>query len=260
MKNILLISSLVLVLCATALPQQTGSDSALAAIEASYNSGQYLSAELDARRMFEQNSLRDSVKVQLDKWIAFSLIAQGKIPAAKERFVSLLKIDDTFELDPVLTSPKILAVFNDARGAFIAIRKAAAADSSRGLAQTTSASINPVTFRTIAFPGWEQLHQGRTQAGYVMLGAGIVSLTSGIVFEVLRSDARDDYMRAVKPADIASNYDSYNTYRKAEFYSFAAFAAIYIFSEIDVFQQNGLSVTPMTSLRGDHSLRFSLNF
>ena len=96
-------------------------DSSLKQIEALYNSAQYVTAELEARRLYEEMDLTDSARVQIEKWVAFSLIAQGKSSIARERFVTLLSINPDFELDPVLTSPKILSVFYEAKTKFLSL-------------------------------------------------------------------------------------------------------------------------------------------
>lgn len=248
------ISLTILSFCALLSAQNGNSLSSLNDIEALYNGGQYLSAELEARRMFEQSELNDSTKAQLEKWIAFALIAQGKSSLARERFVALLNIDGTFELDPILTSPKILSVFNDARVKFISQKKAVTVDS---LQQSAHYSI---TYRTVVFPGWEQFYQGRTTSGYLYCGAGIITLTSGVVFEILRSTARKEYLDAVKVSDISSKYDTYNTYRKAEIISFAAFALVYVVSEIDVFTATEVTIQPKYSTNIGNQVLLTIRF
>ena len=147
-----------------------------------------------------------------------------------------MKIDPDYDLDPILTSPKILAVYNDARSVFLSSRRS----QSSGEPTAMLLQRNQMTFRTLLFPGWEQLYQGKSTKGLIFLGAGAAALSSGIVFEMLRSDARTEYLNASLPSDIATKYDSYNTYRKAEIYSFIAFAAVYIVSEIDVVSSQDL--------------------
>ena len=240
--------------CGLLSAQNGSSFSTLNDIETLYNNGQYLSAELEARRMFEQTALNDSTKVQLEKWIAFALISQGKSSLAKERFVALLNIDGVFELDPILTSPKILSVFNDARVKFISQKKTAVIDSTKESVQYS------VSYRTIIFPGWEQLHQERSTSGYLYGSVGIMTLTSGIVFEILRSDARKEYMEAVTFSDISSKYDTYNSYRKAEIYSFAAFALVYVASEIDVFTATEITIQPKYSSNQGNQLFLTIRF
>jgi hypothetical protein len=239
--------------------QSVSAFSNLGDIDSLYSNGQYLSAELEARRMYEQAGLNDSTKVQLEKWIAFSLIAQGKPSLAKERFVSLLNIDGVFELDPILTSPKILSVFNDARVKFISQKKNATMDSLQHVSALQPLQYS-VSYRTMIFPGWEQFNQGRTSSGYIYGGVGIVTLTSGMVFEFLRSNARKKYLAATILSDISSQYDSYNSYRKAEIYSFTAFAFVYIASEIDVFTASGVSIQPKYSTNQGNQLLLTVRF
>ena len=238
--------------------QNSSIDSTLREIETLYNAGQYVSSELEARRMLEDVELKDSTKVLIEKWIAFSLIAQGKSALAKERFTTLLKIDEMFELDPVLTSPKILSVFNDAKTKFLSQKRNMIVDSTKYINERNNLSV--VTYRTIVFPGWEQLHHGRTTSGYTFLVGGAVTLTSGVVFEVLRANARDKYLHAKTEPQISSRYETYNKYRKAEIYSFAAFTLIYIVSEIDVFTNYGFIVHPSTSHIGGNQVSFSVRF
>jgi hypothetical protein len=232
----------------------------LQTIESLYNNGQYISAELEARRLQEQSGVSDSVRVQTEKWIAFSMIAQGKSSAAKERFVSLLKIDETFELDPVLTSPKILTVFNEAKIKFVMQKKTAASDSSAIISRLLLQQQPAVTYRTALFPGWEQLHQGRETAGWIFLGAGTVTLAAGVTCEILRADARNTYLNETKADQINSSYQRYNNYRKVEIYSFSLFALVYIASEIDVFTQPSMSLQPAYSNNLGNQLLFSLRF
>ena len=92
-------------------------------IDSLYNSGSYLSAEVEARRLLEYANLNDTAYAEIHKYIAFSLIAQGKSELAKERFAMLLSLYPAYSFDPVLTSPKILAIFNEAKQAFLSSKK-----------------------------------------------------------------------------------------------------------------------------------------
>lgn len=234
-------------------------DSTLHEIESLYNNARYVDAELEARRLSEEMSVSDSTKVQIEKWIAFSLIAQGRIAPARERFISLLSINPDFDLDAVLTSPKILSVFNDAKAKYRSNKR----NQSDSLKADRQRIAQTITYRTALFPGWEQLHHGRTTSGSLFLGAGAATLGAGIAFEILRSNARDEYLKATIPTDINTKYDSYNSYRKAEIYSFVGFAVVYLFSEIDVFTNTDsplLSVQPSNNPLLEHSITLSIKF
>ncbi|MFZ4621454.1 MAG: hypothetical protein ACOYNS_12910 [Bacteroidota bacterium] len=260
MRKIFLLLAIVTICCGNLAAQNLSGEYLLQTIESLYNNGQYISAELEARRLQEQSGMSDSVRVQTEKWIAFSLIAQGKSSAAKERFVSLLRIDDAFELDPVLTSPKILSVFNDAKVKYFMQKKTAAADSSAFISRLLLQQPQPVTYRTALFPGWEQLHQGRETMGWIFLGSGAVTLASGLTCEFLRADARSAYLKETAAGPIDDAYKRYNNYRKAEIYSFSAFVLIYIASEVDVFTNTNVSVQPAYSQNLGNQLLLTVRF
>jgi len=236
-KKILIVSIFFTVYAQYVYAQEGSKHTSLQSIEALYNAGSYVTAELEARRILESRKINDSVRVAVYKFIAFSLIAQGKTELAKEQFISLLKLEPGYDLDPVYTSPKILVVFRESRQNFLLSRKLY---KDNGI-EAALKNNNAVTYRTIIFPGWEQIHQNRTTAGRIFLGAGITTLGAGIVFEFLRSSARRNYLSETDPSEFNKKYDIYNRYYKAEVISFIAFAVIYIASEIDVLRaQNDL--------------------
>ena len=243
------------VIFAEALVAQPSSiDSTFRAIEVSFESGSYIGAELDARRVLEVGGIQDSTRVIAEKWIAFSLIAEGKPSLAKDHFLTLLRINPQFDLDPVLTSPKILAVFNEVKTHYMASTKLKDTISVGGLRQSPA-----ISFRTMIFPGWEQLHSDRSTSGYLFLGGGIATLGSGIIFEVLRSSARSDYLSATTSSAIESKYSRYNKYYKAEIVAFSAFALVYLASEIDVFA-GAITISPVSSSLATSSVTLRLTF
>jgi len=222
-------------LCSVDLSAQTLTpiDSSLAEIKSLFDNGSYISAELQARRLLEDRRVSDSARVQLEKYVAFSLVAQGKNNSATEHFVNALRIDSSLTLDTVLTSPKILAVFNAAKVEFYKENQEVRFAGSRPGAAPGASSDR--SFRTIVFPGWEQVYQGRTEKGDILLGAGAVTAISSITFDFLRRDARTKYLQATTPELASSRYNTYNAYYKTEFYSVSAFILVYLYSEIDAF-------------------------
>jgi hypothetical protein len=221
----------------TASAQASVSDSTLTAAHRLYDGGSYESAELVARRLMEQGPIADSIRIEAERVIAFSLVAQGKTELARDHFESILALNPSFQLDPVLTSPKILTVFAEAKMRFTSARRADA-----GLSTNPQDEVRDITFRAVLFPGWEQYYHGRTESGLLLAGAGVLSLGSAITFEFLRAPARRDYLAATQPADIANKYTTYNRYYRAEVYSLIAFGVVYIASEFDVFLHGDRSV------------------
>ena len=213
----------------------TSTDSTIVEIKKLFDNGSYISAELQARRVLEDRRVSDSARVQLEKYLGFTLVAEGRNESAIEHFVKALRLDSTLSLDPVLTSPKIMSVFETAKREFRA--QAATARPAKPFAKGEEKAYlrGEPTFRAMIFPGWDQLHQGRSTKGYILLGAGAASAISAIASDILRRNARTSYLNASTPALAESRYKTYNLYYKTEFYSVSAFVIIYLYSEFDSF-------------------------
>jgi hypothetical protein len=241
--------------CDAAAQMHGASDSTLNAIRTLYEKGSYLTTELEARRYLEQQSLSDSLRVAAERYLAFALVAQGKGNAAVRHFTTILEIDSTFDLDPVFTSPKILASFNEAKQ-FWHSQQSSDATIPAGMKLST---IPGVSWRSLVFPGWEQLHQGRDLKGYILLSAGAATIGVTIALEVIRSNAKTDYLAATTPAQAATLYTRYNNAYKAQVYSIFTFAAVYLYSEIDAFL--GLPRSQALSLQPEPSgIRLAIHF
>jgi len=222
---LIVFGSLSLAVGVDAAPSQN--DSTVTEIRQLYEEGSYSTAELEGRRFLEQPGVDDSVRIQVEKFVAFSLIAQDKPKFAESHFWSILQRDSSFNLDPELTSPKILTIFRKVRENFFADRRPSSAE--RGTLLSTGA-----TYRTIVFPGWEQLYQGRTKSGYALLSTGTVEVVLMVYSDIQRRSAHDSYLQASTTELAASRYTKYNNFYKAEVYSAAAFGLTYLLSEVEV--------------------------
>jgi hypothetical protein len=159
----------------------------------------------------------------------------------------------------VLTSPKILVIFNEAKRAYLSSKKPV----QETIKIPEDMGSSPVSYRSVLFPGWEQLHTGRKISGTIFLSLGVVTLGSGITFEFLRSGARQDYLVENNPSEIDEKYKTYNRYYKAEIASFFAFAITYIVSELDVFNtSNNSSLIVQSNMHpGGHTgITFAVKF
>jgi hypothetical protein len=221
-------------------------DSLLTLVRDLYEQGSYLSSEVEARRILDNRSLPDSSRVRAEQYLAFSLVAQAKNAGAVEHFVTILKMDSTFALDPILTSPKILSVFAEARRQFGSLN----ISESLRVKSPQRSTDHGVTFRTVLFPGWEQAYQGRTIKGYTLIGAGILSLGVTLYCDRERRSAEDEYLAANTPDLAASKYTRYNNFHKAEYYSLGAFLAIYAYSQLDAFLDLPPHLDPSISQTG----------
>jgi len=225
-------------------------DSTLAAVRSLFDNGSYTSCELQARRALEEKSISDSLRVQFEKYVAFSLVAQDRNDDAVEHFENALKIDSSLTLDTVMTSPKILAVFERARNQYLADKMKKQVQKKQNANSISPDSVEQFagvsfgerggthpgpSFRTFLFPGWEQIYRGEQNKGYVLLGAGALAAASALTAGFLSSNARSNYLSATT-ADLASSrYTAYNLYYHMEYYSISAFILVYAYSALDAF-------------------------
>lgn len=232
-------------------------DSIVSAIKHSYEEGSYLNAEIEGRRFLEQVDIKDSLRIQVEKYIAFSLIAQDKPQFASSHFWFILQQDSSFNLDPELTSPKILSIFQRTREKFLAERQLLSEQ------RQSFPTARPITFRAIVFPGWEQLYQGRGGVGLAFMGAGAAGLLSTVYCDLRRRDARNSYLLAGTRDLAAERYKTYNKYYKGEVYSAVAYGLVYLLSEIEVFtyssEDNGIAVSVLP-VRSAGTISFSIRF
>jgi hypothetical protein len=232
-SHFLIVLFLGLVMTTSSLKAQsaTSVDSVLQTVNRLYDNGDYVGAELEARRAMEFSMGNDTVRLEFERIIAFSLVAQEKENSAIEHFIQVLTIDKNYFLDPALTSPKILDVFERAKRSFAATQRIQPEQT----APIVMNEIPSVSYRALLFPGWEQLHQGREAKGYALLGAGILSAGFTVYFDIQRRENRNDYHTAIAPERVSTTYDEYNRSYKAEIYSACAFVLVYLYSEIDAF-------------------------
>ena len=250
---LIVFGSLSLAVGVDAAPSQN--DSTVTEIRQLYEDGSYSNAELEGRRLLDQPDISDSLRIQVEKIVAFSLIAQDKPQFAESHFWSILQRDSSFNLDPELISPKILSIFRKVRESFFGERR------SLSPVERGPLLANGATYRTIVFPGWEQLYQGRTKSGYALLSAGALEVLLTVYCDAQRRSARDSYLQASTTELAARRYTKYNNFYKAEIYSAAAFGLTYLLSEVEVLTFGRDSDKFSAAISPSHSTAvLSLNF
>lgn len=168
-------------------------------------------------------------QIQIYKYAAFRRFQQGESFQTEEYFWKILKIDPTFSLDPLTTSPKILALFQKTKIEFLKDLQQRLAQ----MEQSVPYNYNPVPWRSLIFPGWEQWHRGYRAKGALWITAGAGCL-AGIVQAVIRTgQKKQDYEDAVEGDEIRAKYAEYNRLYQSQFYWSYAFIAVWLSSHVD---------------------------
>ena len=150
-------------------------------------------------------------QIQIYKIAGFVAFQNGNTGLAVNHFWSLLNIDPTYSPDPVMTSPKLITLFQKTKIEFLK-------DMNQRMLQLQT-SEKPVTlWRAVLFPGWEQWHRGYKTKGTVLATLGMVTL-GGFLYSVTQTHTnRGRYREANQPEIIQSLYSDYNSFYKRQYY------------------------------------------
>ena len=177
-------------------------------------------------------SLSPEPMEMIHQYMAFSFFNLGIQDSARAHFLSLLMLDKDFAVDPVTTSPKVLAFFN-----------ALKADYHSMVANETlirvphyifQVDIRPsAAWRSALVPGWGQIYKGQDSRGYLMGGIFFTSLITTVISKIKTTDYRDHYLEATEPDEISELYSKYNNWNKVYTASVYATVSAWILSFAD---------------------------
>jgi tetratricopeptide (TPR) repeat protein len=107
------VSTVLILFTGGAVRAESGGDLFLQGIEA-YENGEY---QLSIDTLSKAITLlkEDKERIEAFKTMAFAYMAFPKKEEARQQFCNILTVDPTFDLDPIMTPPKILAVFQEAK-------------------------------------------------------------------------------------------------------------------------------------------------
>lgn len=160
-------------------------------------------------------------------------------------FLSILEMNSSHELDPVRTSPKIRSYFEEVRRDFLAKQRLAEQNRSRRQEQIDSlqsaiedrsfARVRGSMVRSILLPGWGHLHSGQRNKGWMLTALSLGSIGLGTWLSIETASRENDYLNETNPLLIQPKYNSFNDAYQMRNGIYLTFAALWIYSQIDLF-------------------------
>lgn len=187
-----------------------------------YEEGKYFEVIEQAENALKDTNLTLEDRVGIHIIIAFSYIALNKERLAKLEFIEALSLKPELELDPMLTSPKIIQVFKEAKELFIPKR-------------LEKVKKRPQLY-TILIPGLPQIKE-KNKTGFIILGTNIVSIISWFFSYYQKNKYHNEYLNARSPQKIKNSYNVYTTWYQINLASIALFSTSYALSLILYLQQ-----------------------
>ncbi len=199
--------------------------------------------------------------------------------AAKSSFVEILKIDTSFVLDSLKTSPKIVTFFNNVKMAY---KQQAAEKVSQQIVRidtvfvTNPSKVNQIengiktsVLLSLVYPGAGHLYDGQKVKGWTLTALTTITLASSIYFFIDSNKKKNTYLDEKNPAKFDSRYSDYNKSYKYKNYSLVAFGVVWLYSQLDLLffsesqkirnvisEKSSIGINP---INGFH-LNFKLNF
>ncbi len=170
----------------------------LSPLDSLYAGGNYLAVIEEGNRLLEDTTLTTKERVDIHEKLASSQVAIGNERLAKLEFLEALFLNQELELDPRLTSPKVMRVFMEARRSFrLPPQKPPRPE--RNL-------------RSISIPGIVQKREGKTQLGNTLLISGFLSLGGALTSHYMCDKSHDRYLKANGEEEIERRYNEYKTW------------------------------------------------
>ncbi|MDD3626745.1 MAG: tetratricopeptide repeat protein [bacterium] len=183
-----------------------------------YNQGEFNKAIEELQKaMSSLEKQKDEDMIEAYKYLGFSYVAFGEKEKAKAEFKKVIKLDPQLQLDPSFVSPKIIAVFEEARAEL----QAEGFDFSK-----KPVYINPqpeppkpqgqwtrggAFARSLFVPGLGQIYKGQKVKGYVILGAETLFLLATLNAMGEYNDAKSAYEDAKYGEDFEALYSDYES-------------------------------------------------
>ena len=226
--------------------QQKGN--AVAALRNELESFQYDKVVSDADSIL--NSKVKIVPEELINIYKIKGIAQYSLSdneGAKLSFINILKIDSTYNFDSTDTSPKIISFFKGVKNEYAQILR-----NQKPLVKIDTVFVprlindnndmdgfKQAMIRSVLIPGWGHLYLNDNVKGTILTALSILTIGSSIYFIIDSNKKERQYLNSVDQAVIQSNYNKYNTSYKLRNISLISFAAVCLYSQIDLFFFSG---------------------
>jgi len=194
---------------------------------------------LNTNSNFSDNQLIDIYRI---KGISeFSLQDEGQ---AQISFRAILNIDTTFNLDSSKTSPKIISFFNNVKSKYLTslskekelrlARQDSLKSSQINLEESAEENLRKAMIRSLILPGLGHFYMGEKSKGIILTSFSTISLGSMIYFIIDANKKENEYRSETDPNLRPVRYTDFHNSTKLRNFSIITFAAIWIYSQIDI--------------------------
>ncbi|OGU64910.1 MAG: hypothetical protein A2499_14610 [Stygiobacter sp. RIFOXYC12_FULL_38_8] len=210
-----------------------------------------------SNELIKKEGVEDSTLINLYLMRAISFYALDNENLVRISFENILKIKKTFTPDIRKINTKIIVIFNEVKAEFIRqnpMQATTPEDVAKiiSLAAEKEAMLKAATIKNILVPGWGQMALNSTTKGILMGGLSTANLAAMIYYVFDTNKKEDAYLKETNKFLVDQKYASYNSSYKTRNILIATYAALWIYSQIDLHFFN--NTLPDAELQNDSSL------
>src|SRR3989339_290353 len=199
-----------------------------------------------SNELIKKEGVEDSTLINLYLMRAISFYALDNENLVRISFENILKINT-----------KIIVIFNEVKAEFIRqnpMQATTPEDVAKiiSLAAEKEAMLKAATIKNILVPGWGQMALNSTTKGILMGGLSTANLAAMIYYVFDTNKKEDAYLKETNKFLVDQKYASYNSSYKTRNILIATYAALWIYSQIDLHFFN--NTLPDAELQNDSSL------
>jgi len=194
---------------------------------------------------------------------AISHYSLSDMPNALKSLIAILKINPGYQLDQMVNSPKIIAYFEEIRKNFFERNKKDEQEipvvkseikEKTGLPGSISGGTKMPQIYSLFMPGLGHLAIKPSTKGWALFGSGVLTLGLSVYYIVDVNRKEETYLQATNKIEIEQKYNRYNSAYKRRNLTVAAFAAIWLYSQIDFLYFSG------NEIKRETTFSFHINF
>jgi hypothetical protein len=206
-------------------------------IEKLFNQFEYENVIEKAQQILDSGDSLDTgrmIELLRMKGTAHYILDQEDMAALS--FVRILKIDQKYEPDPVINSPKLISFFKKVRKNFrqAPIEKKPEARQTKTDIKPAASPVKTSLWRSVLVPGWGHLYAGQKGKGALLISASIVTMTASAYLIIETSNLESEYLNKTVQAEIDKSYKKYNQYYHLRNGFLAAYALVWIYTQLDL--------------------------
>lgn len=189
--------------------------------------------------LLNSTEIDNSTRIDLYLMRAVSFFAFENNVQARANFENILRIDKTFTPDVTKVSSKIIVLFNEVKTEFLRVNPMEATtpeDVAKilNLAAEKESQLKNASVKNLFVPGWGQIALGATTKGILMGGLSTANLAAMIYYVFDTNKKEDAYLKETNKLIVDQKYSSYNSSYKTRNVLIVTYAALWIYSQIDL--------------------------